>query len=139
MLNEARVPTPLYKEVLAMDLNIGILDSRPGSLDYVKPANPDVNGFPREPIDGTFFIDEYYYTWVFSEGLWKCIASDPIRWRAQNPNMEGYRPIVKIGTLYDPKNTDSGVRNNYGPRGPYPDPPLYRTWNRSGGVLGVRG
>jgi hypothetical protein len=135
-LNEAREPTPLYREVSGSDLQLGGL-TRPGSVDYIKPTNPDVNGFPRQPIDGDFFIDTYYYTWVFSEGVWKCIASDPIRWRAQHPNSEGYRPKVNIDTIYDPN--DPGSVRSPGPPSPYSTVPAFRTWNRSGGILGVRG
>ena len=60
-----------------------------------------------------------------------------MRWNRENPRMGGYRPNVKIGKIYDPNHP--GYVRSPGPPSPYPTPSVFRTWNRSGGVLGVRG
>ena len=112
-LNEKVIPTVIrYYQPYGSSEMVPMLGSRPGSLDHVPPTNPDRFGFPISPNDGTFFYDNMGYTWVFSEGLWKCV---------QLTNIEGTQYYVRVGDIYDPSSGTSPYRyiapENPNPRG----------------------
>ena len=120
-LNEKVIPTVIrYYQPYASSEMVQMSGSRPGSLDHVPPTNPDSFGFPISPNDGTFFYDNLGYTWVFSEGLWKCVQLTNTR----DTDLNTW--YARVGDIYDPS---SGVS-------PYKYIPP--SW-RPGHALGVRG